>query len=219
MTEQEKTVVRPNTENYVKTKTAGGNTSLHNGDVVASTLAALLLDETYAVASKLLGVDVDTLKEKYGKLNLGMQRMNLGNRIRGAIAKLDKGNAKEIDKIEAANVKAEKKAQADFEKAVKAHEAAVAKLEEGQEAPISPVLAEITLQEVPELVEGAGEQAFIDAVEEFKPAIDQRAEEAAAAQAEKEAEAKRKAEEKAAKDAEKKAKADAAKAAKEAEAE
>ena len=95
----EKTVVRPNTESYTKTRTASGNTSLHNGDPVASKLVELLLDEVYAVASKLLGVDVDTLVEKYKHLNPGMQRMNLGNRIRGAVAKIDKGNEKEINAV------------------------------------------------------------------------------------------------------------------------
>lgn len=198
----EKTVVRPNTESYTKTRTASGNTSLHNGDPVASKLVELLLDEVYAVASKLLGVDVDTLVEKYKHLNLGMQRMNLGNRIRGAVAKIDKGNEKEVNAVIKAN-----------EKATKKYEAEVAKAKEGEEAP------QLVLAEVPELVEGKGLETFESACAEFGPAIAQRAEEAAAAKAEKEAEALRKAEEKAAKEAEKKAKKEAAAAAKAAEAE
>jgi hypothetical protein len=49
----------------------------------------------YAVASKMAEIPVKELQEKYGHLNVGMQRMNLGNRIRGAVAKLDKAHAED----------------------------------------------------------------------------------------------------------------------------
>jgi hypothetical protein len=69
---------------YVKAKTAAGNVSLHCNDDLAKKLAGKELDDVYKLAAKTLGVPVTTLKSRYGKLNLGMQRMNLGNRMRAA---------------------------------------------------------------------------------------------------------------------------------------
>ncbi len=64
-------------------KTAGGNPSIHCNDDIAQKLAGKTLDEVYAMTAKIVEVPVAELKAKYGHLNLGMQRMNLGNRIRG----------------------------------------------------------------------------------------------------------------------------------------
>jgi hypothetical protein len=71
-------------------KTAGGNTSVHNGDDVAKKLVGKPLDEVYEIAAKVLvkadpDVTVGKLKKQYAHLNFGMQRMNLGNRMRGVI--------------------------------------------------------------------------------------------------------------------------------------
>jgi colicin import membrane protein len=77
--------------NYVAGRTATGTKSLNNGDPVAAALAGIGIDDLYTVAEKVTGTDH---RERYAKLNVGMQRMNLGNRIRGAISKLDKENAK-----------------------------------------------------------------------------------------------------------------------------
>jgi hypothetical protein len=53
------------------------------GDEVAERLRSCKsLDEMYESASDYLDVPVSKLKEKYGKLNPGQQRMNLGNRMR-----------------------------------------------------------------------------------------------------------------------------------------
>lgn len=67
---------------YEKTKAPGGGTSYHNGDAVAEKLAGKSLDEAYAVAAKTLKVDEKELRKQYAHLNVGMQRMSLGNRMR-----------------------------------------------------------------------------------------------------------------------------------------
>ena len=67
---------------YVKAKAPGGGTSLNNGDAVAEKLQGKELDQVYEIVAKALKVEVKELKSKYGKLNVGMQRMNLGNRLR-----------------------------------------------------------------------------------------------------------------------------------------
>ena len=61
-----------------------GRKSLDNGDDLAVKLRGMKLDELFKLASKELGVTQKELHEKYDRLNPGMQRMNLGNRIRGA---------------------------------------------------------------------------------------------------------------------------------------
>lgn len=70
---------------YVKTISPSGNFTMHNGDSVAKKLDARTLDDVYRVAAKELGVAETELREKYKHLNPGMQRMNLGNRMRGAL--------------------------------------------------------------------------------------------------------------------------------------
>lgn len=208
------TVVRPNTENYTKIKTASGNSSLHNGDVVASTLASLTLGETFQAAVA-MGVEpkkeFDTLGQQYGHLNLGMQRMNLGNRIRGIIAQLNKGNAKDIEKVEKANAKLLKKHEDDVAKSITAHEKLVAAAKDGETVAERAVIEAPTLAEVPELVTGQGEAKFIEVCGQFSEAIATRAAEAEAAAKAKADEKAEKAAEKAAKDAEKAAKAEAKK--------
>lgn len=76
-------------ENYTVDKvkkTAGGNPSIDSDDKIAQMLRGKPLDQVYVlVASKLEDTTVGQLKAKYGKLNLGMQRMNLGNRLRGVL--------------------------------------------------------------------------------------------------------------------------------------
>lgn len=70
---------------YVKTISPNGNFTMHNGDSVAKKLDAKTLDDVYKAAAKELGVAEIELREKYKHLNPGMQRMNLGNRMRGAL--------------------------------------------------------------------------------------------------------------------------------------
>lgn len=69
---------------YVKATTASGNTSLHCGDDLAKRLEGKDLDAVYKLAAKTLDVPERELRSRYAKLNVGMQRMNLGNRMRAA---------------------------------------------------------------------------------------------------------------------------------------
>lgn len=65
---------------------ASGNATMDNGDALAKQLRGLELDEVYSQAAKVLGESVSALRAKYEHLNVGMQRMNLGNRMRAATA-------------------------------------------------------------------------------------------------------------------------------------
>ena len=89
----EKTRIEIETNNYVKGKGPSGGTTFHNGDAVATNLAGLSLEAVYSVASQALSTPVEDLQAKYGHLNPGQQRMNLGNRLRGLVQKVDKANA------------------------------------------------------------------------------------------------------------------------------
>lgn len=71
--------------NYVRHKNAAGHVSYDNGDTVAEKLRDMELKDVYDFAAKKLDESVPTLKKKYGHLNAGMQRMNLGNRLRKAM--------------------------------------------------------------------------------------------------------------------------------------
>lgn len=59
--------------------------ALDCGDEVAAKLRAMTIDEVYAFAAKLVDIKPTALKAKYEGLNVGMQRMNLGNMIRKAL--------------------------------------------------------------------------------------------------------------------------------------
>ena len=71
-----------NPSHYVKAKSKSGHATLHNGDHVAQTLAQLTLEEVYRHVASFIATPTDELKAKYEHLNPGMQRMNLGNRLR-----------------------------------------------------------------------------------------------------------------------------------------
>ena len=78
-------VIRANLAAYVKTRdirTTSGRVSLDCGDGLAELLRGKTLDEVYRYAADFLGVTEESLRTKYSKLNAGMQRMNLGNRLR-----------------------------------------------------------------------------------------------------------------------------------------
>jgi len=81
-------------DKYVTTKTSKGTKSLSNGDDVALALEGLTIEQVHTVAQRLLKMDT---AEKYGHLNEGMQRMNVGNRIRGAIASKKEGTPSVAD--------------------------------------------------------------------------------------------------------------------------
>lgn len=68
-------------------KTAGGNISVDCGDKLAVKLRGMSLEQVFAEAAMVLGEKESDLRTKYAHLNPGMQRMNLGNRMRAAQAK------------------------------------------------------------------------------------------------------------------------------------
>lgn len=79
-------LVPANMERYVlhDEKTASGRRRIDIDDDTAAKLRELDLEGTYKYAASVLGENVKSLKEGYQHLNPGMQRMNLGNRIRKA---------------------------------------------------------------------------------------------------------------------------------------
>lgn len=77
-----------------RVKTPAGNPVIDCGDEVATALRGKDLAQVYEVVAKRIGESVASLKTRYGKLNLGQQRMNLGNRLRGYL------NAKQKAKSE-----------------------------------------------------------------------------------------------------------------------
>lgn len=60
----------------------GTKSSFDNGDGVASVLRCLTLEFVYRAVAKEVQESVESLKARYGHLNAGMQRMNLGNKLR-----------------------------------------------------------------------------------------------------------------------------------------
>lgn len=71
---------------YQAVKSAGGNSSLDNGDALAKKLRGMELDEVYREFARLTSkAEADAMRKRYKDLNPGMQRMNLGNRMRAAL--------------------------------------------------------------------------------------------------------------------------------------
>lgn len=81
--------IRPDTGHYAvgKSKTATGRKTLDVDDKVAQSMRGKSLEDCYKIAAKALGETTNALKAKYGKHNPGMQRMFLGNRMRGNLAR------------------------------------------------------------------------------------------------------------------------------------
>ena len=95
--------VKPDLTKYVKGVSGSGKKTMRANDHVAASLDGFTLDEVFRVAAELTETPEKEYRGKYSHLNVGMQRMNLGNRIRGAIAKQDK--AREKDKSVASGAK------------------------------------------------------------------------------------------------------------------
>lgn len=76
-------------------KTASGRKAIDIGDKVAKTLRGADISDAYRAAADATGETQKALRERYQHLNPGMQRMNLGNLIRGAASKAarEKANA------------------------------------------------------------------------------------------------------------------------------
>ena len=73
-------------EGYVVTTGTSGRKSLSNGDDLAMALEGATLEQVYNIAEHLLQVD---FRDRYQHLNIGSQRMNLGNRLRSAFKNED----------------------------------------------------------------------------------------------------------------------------------
>lgn len=72
---------------YVAVKSAGGNSSLDNGDSLAKKLRGMDIEAVYKEYARVAGRDeAAAMRKRYAKLNVGMQRMNLGNRLRALTA-------------------------------------------------------------------------------------------------------------------------------------
>ncbi len=97
MTDTDKTVIKPDTSEYTSARSSSGAKSKHNGSPVAIALQGMNIDEVKEVADSL---DIDDVN-RYDHLNIGQQRMNTGNRIRGRVKAIDVENAR----LEAAAVK------------------------------------------------------------------------------------------------------------------
>jgi hypothetical protein len=87
-----KTTIRPNTEKYQAGRSSSGAKTQHNGDPVATALDGATVDEAVKLVSEALGGTQKEWKDKYAHLNVGQQRMNLGNRLRGVMNKMNKEN-------------------------------------------------------------------------------------------------------------------------------
>jgi hypothetical protein len=101
-------------------KTPSGRKTIDCNDEIGVELRGRAIDEVYTVAAERLGTTVDALRSQYGHLNVGMQRMNLGNRIRGAGPAQQKVAAKlqrAAEREEAAQARAIERARIDAEKA------------------------------------------------------------------------------------------------------
>lgn len=76
------------------TRTESGRRTIDCADETAANLRGMPLNEVYGHVAEKLGETVKSLQAKYEHLNPGMQRMNLGNRLRGALAAAAKEAAK-----------------------------------------------------------------------------------------------------------------------------
>jgi len=76
-----------------ETKTSSGRKHLDINDATAEKLREKTLDQVYTFAAKALDEPEKELRARYANLNVGMQRMNLGNRIRGAFKAAESASA------------------------------------------------------------------------------------------------------------------------------
>jgi len=85
--EQKHGILEPDMGRYVRGLglTTHGNRTIDVDDKVARILRGTDPKEMYQLAAKALGEPVRALQRQYGHLNIGMQRMSLGNRMRKAL--------------------------------------------------------------------------------------------------------------------------------------
>lgn len=85
--EQKHGILEPKMDKYVRGLglTTHGNRTIDIDDKVARLLRGSDPKEMYQIAAKALGEPVRALQRQYSHLNIGMQRMSLGNRMRKAL--------------------------------------------------------------------------------------------------------------------------------------
>lgn len=91
-------LVNPDLTKYVKVVTGEGKEKVSHIDVddlTAKELRTHTLEEVYELTSLFSAMSVNDLKKRYHSLNTGMQRMNLGNRIRAFVKEGNYSSMKE----------------------------------------------------------------------------------------------------------------------------
>jgi len=88
--------IKPDLEKYVNGVSGSGKRTKRADNPVSEALDGFTVQETAQVAQGMGIAKAAELLEKYAHLNVGMQKMNIANLIRGAVTKLDK--AHEADK-------------------------------------------------------------------------------------------------------------------------
>ena len=74
--------LNPDRSKYIRTKDGLNKVHLDIGDYVANELREMGIAEIYTLVVELGIPNAEDLRSKYSSLNFGMQRMNLGNKIR-----------------------------------------------------------------------------------------------------------------------------------------
>lgn len=99
-------VLKEKRADYVVTK-VDKRRLIDNGDPIATKLRGLDLDAVYALCAKETETPEKELRERYQHLNVGMQRMNLGNKLRGGKKepKVKKAKAPKVAKAPKAKTK------------------------------------------------------------------------------------------------------------------
>lgn len=123
-------LLKPDLSRYVSVaETASGNPTKDIDDQVAQALRGKSVAEVFAHVEQAVGLPSGSLEAKYAKLNVGMQRMNAGNILRGHLNGAGKREEKAAAKAQRDAERAAKKEAADKAKQEKADAAAKAKAE------------------------------------------------------------------------------------------
>lgn len=74
-------------ERYVKAKAASGKSSRHSGDPIAVALEGKSLEECFEYVAEAMGESPEDYAARWAHLNVGQQRMCVGNRLRTFLKK------------------------------------------------------------------------------------------------------------------------------------
>jgi hypothetical protein len=81
----------PYRDQYVKTRLEDGRRRVDSGDAVAVALRGADIEQVYTTVAAAIGVPAPELRARYSHLNIGQQRMNLGNRLRAHNKRVENG--------------------------------------------------------------------------------------------------------------------------------